>query len=334
MKSYLYFFLFVPLFIFSQSNTNTDFYSNCNEKSFGKPNRTYGGSNWYGGFSDHLPVYCELNHYGKEIFTMFYNVENLFDTIDDPKRNDNSFLPSSDKKWNTNKYFNKLSQLERVFQSANSNKMPNIIGLSEVENLTVIEDLLKQPFFSNHTYSIIHQESPDMRGIDCAILFDKNFSLIKSDFLTVKIPGSKKPTRDIVYVQLKIKNDIINIFVNHWSSRWGGTKETEHKRIYAANVLKKYIEDNIRKKEKIIIMGDFNDYPSNSSLKNILLKTKKNKLTNLMSNLDCGSYNYKGKWGWLDQIIVSSSFLNDKNNFVVKNYGAFVKNWMLYKPKK
>ena len=80
-------------------------------------------------------------------------------------------------------------------------------------------------------------------------------------------------------------------------------------------------------------MGDFNDYPSDSSLKNILLKTKKNKLTNLMSNLDCGSYNYKGNWGWLDQIIVSSSLLNDKNNFVVKNYGAFVKDWMLYKPK-
>ena len=76
---------------------------------------------------------------------MFYNVENLFDTIDDPKRNDNSFQPSSDKKWDTNKYFNKLSQLERVFQSVNSNKKPNIIGLSEIENLMVIEDLLKQP---------------------------------------------------------------------------------------------------------------------------------------------------------------------------------------------
>ena len=148
MNKYLFFFL-IPFFFISQNNLQ--FSSKCNDPDFGKPNRTYGGSNWYGGFSDHLPVYCELNHHGKEIFAMFYNVENLFDTIDDPKRNDNSFLPSSDKKWDTNKYFNKLSQLERVFQSVNSNKKPNIIGLSEIENLMVIEDLLKQPFFSNHT---------------------------------------------------------------------------------------------------------------------------------------------------------------------------------------
>ena len=333
MKSYLYLFFLVPFLIFSQANKDTDFNFDCDKEGFGKPNRTYGGSNWYGGFSDHLPVYCELNHYGKEIFTMFYNVENLFDTIDDPKRNDNSFLPGSDKKWDTNKYFNKLSQLEKVFQFVNSNKKPNIIGLSEIENLLVIEDLLKQPFFLNHTYSIIHQESPDMRGIDCAILYDKNFSLIKSDFITVKIPGAQKPTRDIVYAQLKINNDIINVFVNHWSSRWGGTNETKHKRIYAAKVLKKYIEDNIGKKEKILIMGDFNDYPSNSSIKDVLLNTKKNKLENLMSNLNCGSYNYKGKWGWLDQIIVSSNLLNTNKKFSVKDYGAFVRDWMLYKPK-
>lgn len=332
MNKYLFFFL-IPFFFFSQNEAELQFSSKCNNPDFGKPNRTFGGSNWYGGFSDHLPIFCKISG-EDDIFAMFYNVENLFDTIDNPLKNDNEFLPSSKKKWNSEKYFNKLNQLERVFSAINSNNIPNIIGLCEIENKLVIEDLLKQPFFATHTFQIIHQESPDSRGIDCAILFDKKFKLIKSDFIKIKIPGAERPTRDIVYARLQINNEIFNVFVNHWSSRWGGTDKTEHKRIYAADVLREYIELNIDKDEKVLIMGDFNDYPSNTSIKKHLLKTKNIKFSNLMSNLNCGSYKYKGEWGWLDQIIVSSNLTKNKNQLKIVEFGAFVENWMLYRSEK
>jgi len=272
-----------------------------------------------------------------EIFTMFYNVENLFDTIDDTSKNDNEFLPNSEKKWNTEKYYHKLSQLEKVFKSINNNNIPNIIGLCEVENKLVIEDLLKQPFFKKNTFEIIHKDSPDNRGIDCAILFDEKFKLIQYDFIEIKIPEASRPTRDIVYVELQINNENLHLFVNHWPSRWGGTQKTEHKRIYTANILKKYIEKNIKKNEKILLMGDFNDYPSNKSMTENLEKTKKVQLTNLMSFLeskDSGSYNYKGEWGFLDHIIISSNLRKEKKGMKVTEYGVFKENWMLYQGEK
>ena len=143
--------------------------------------------------------------------------------------------------------------------------MPNLIGLCEIENQQVIDDLLKQPFFLIiHLILFIRK----VQIIEELIvqLYDKEFSLIESEFITVKIPGSDKPTRDIVFAKFEINNEILNVFVNHWPSRWGGKNETEHKRVYAANILKKYIEDNISK-ENILIMGDFNDYPSDIALK-------------------------------------------------------------------
>ena len=296
------------------------------------PSRTYGGSNWYGGFSDHLPVYCSLvsgqensNVSGQEIFTMFYNVENLFDTINNPIKNDDAFLPQSEKKWNTNKYYQKISQLEKVFSTINNNKLPNIIGLCEVENRLVIEDLLKAPFFSNHNYTIIHQEGPDGRGIDCALLFDNQFELLEHDFIEVKNPDSRA-TRDIVFVKLKFENELFNIFVNHWPSRWGGQQETNKKRVFTAKLLKDYINSNIQKKEHIIIMGDLNDYPSNESLQKVLVKDG---LVNLMVDENVngeGSYNYKGEWNFIDHIIVSNSLVN---NYAL-NFGAFSKPFMLY----
>tara|TARA_B100000427_G_scaffold320449_1_gene319806 strand:+ start:514 stop:1362 length:849 start_codon:yes stop_codon:yes gene_type:complete len=256
---------------------------------------------------------------------MFYNVENLFDTINNPIKNDDAFLPQSEKKWNTNKYYQKISQLEKVFSTINNNKLPNIIGLCEVENRLVIEDLLKAPFFSNHNYTIIHQEGPDGRGIDCALLFDNQFELLEHDFIEVKNPDSRA-TRDIVFVKLKFENELFNIFVNHWPSRWGGQQETNKKRVFTAKLLKDYINSNIQKKEHIIIMGDLNDYPSNESLQKVLVKDG---LVNLMVDENVngeGSYNYKGEWNFIDHIIVSNSLVN---NYAL-NFGAFSKPFMLY----
>ena len=143
---------------------------------------------------------------------------------------------------------------------------PDIIGLCEIENKLVIEDLLKTSVFKNHNYSIIHKESPDGRGIDCALLVNRKFEVLQNDFIQINNPKESRTTRDIVYSKLKFKNQIINVFVNHWPSRWGGQEASNHKRVFVAKVLRKYIDENTSQNDFNLIMGDFNDYPNNESL--------------------------------------------------------------------
>tara|TARA_B100001758_G_C18409374_1_gene614498 strand:- start:726 stop:1727 length:1002 start_codon:yes stop_codon:yes gene_type:complete len=276
------------------------------------------------------------NVLNEEFFVMFYNVENLFDTIDSPITNDSEFLPKSKKKWNTYRYNYKLRQLERVFASISKNEnkgnMPDIIGLCEVENRLVVEDLLNTSIFNNQDYSIIHQDSPDGRGIDCALLFNNKFKLIEKDFIVIENPSISRPTRDIVYVKLNLYDKIINVFVNHWPSRWGGQAKSNHKRVFAAQVLKDYINLHTSENEYTIILGDFNDYPSNESISELLLN---NQFINLMSSAlvsGKGSYNYKGNWNWIDQIIISKNF--KAQNIKLLSAGAFKKDFMLYTNKR
>tara|TARA_Y100001978_G_scaffold43082_1_gene38397 strand:- start:15113 stop:16117 length:1005 start_codon:yes stop_codon:yes gene_type:complete len=272
----------------------------------------------------------------EDVFAMFYNVENLFDTINNPNTSDDEFLPKSEKKWNTFKYFNKINQLARVFSSIikekNSNKMPDIIGLCEVENKQVIDDLLKTPTFSNHNYKIVHKNSPDGRGIDCALLYNDQIQLLSYDFIFVNNPKAKRATRDIVYAKLKLSDKIINVFVNHWPSRWGGQVESNYKRVFAAKTLRNFININVYEDDYTLIMGDFNDYPKNESLSEILIKDDFVNLMSTDSVLGKGSYNYKSSWNWLDQIIISKNFF--KPNVKVKSVGSFQKEYMLYTDKK
>ena len=296
MKTLIFFLTIIPLICFSQ-NTNSD------------------------NFSD-------------DLFLLFYNVENLFDTIDNPNTKDEEFLPLSEKKWDSYRYYYKLNQLEKVFnkiiEKENEKNIPDIIGLCEIENKLVIEDLLKTDVFKNHNYSIIHKQSPDGRGIDCALLVNRKFEVLQNDFIQINNPKESRTTRDIVYSKLKFKNQIFNVFVNHWPSRWGGQEASNHKRVFVANVLRKYIDENTSQNDFNLIMGDFNDYPSNESLDEILVKDD---LINLMSSNQVsgkGSYNYRGNWNWLDQIIVSKEI----SSFKSIKFGAFEEDFMMYTNKK
>ena len=279
-----------------------------------------------------LPFFVLSQSDDKELFSVFYNVENLFDTIDNPNTRDNEFLPKSEKKWDTYRYNYKLNQLDKVFseiiKKENENRLPDIIGLCEVENKLVIDDLLKTETFKNHTYKIIHKQSPDGRGIDCALLVDEKFEVLNSDFIKINNPIESRATRDIVFGKLKFKNQIINVFVNHWPSRWGGQEASNHKRVFVAEVLRKYIDNNTLESDFNLIMGDFNDYPTNESLAEVLVKDD---LVNLMSKSNVsgrGSYNYRGYWDWLDQIIVS------QDDFKLISFGAFEEDFMMYTNKK
>jgi len=286
-----------------------------------------------------IPCFCFSQNtssvnFSDELFLMFYNVENLFDTIDSPNTKDEEFLPSSEKEWDSYRYNYKLNQLEKVFskiiEKENEKNLPDIIGLCEVENKFVIEALLKTPVFKNHNYFIVHKESPDGRGIDCALLVNRKLEVLQNDFIQINNPKESRTTRDIVYSKLKFKNQIFNVFVNHWPSRWGGQEASNHKRVFVAEVLRKYIDKNTSQNDFNLIMGDFNDYPSNESLDEILVKDD---LLNLMSTSQVsglGSYNYRGNWNWLDQIIVSK----EVSSFKLIKFGAFKEDFMMYTNKK
>ena len=261
---------------------------------------------------------------------MFYNVENLFDTESNPEKQDDEFTPESEKAWDLEKYQKKLDDIASVIKAVDTGELPEIVGLCEVENLKVLEDLVLAKDIKRGNYGIVHHESPDTRGIDCALLYNmEEFRVISSEAIPVTFPfDSAITTRDILYVEGKTKdNETLHLFVNHWTSRWGGEKETEPKRLFCAVSLRKAVDMvlNDDARAKIIIMGDFNDEPTNRSVFEMLLANNKRKnagdreLYNLMydahNERNEGSYYYRGTWNMLDQIIVSRQVLKDASGW-------------------
>ncbi len=256
------------------------------------------------------------------IFVANWNVENLFDTIDDPKTKDEEFTPNSEKNWTEERLNHKVLNLSKVISEMNSGKGPDIISFEEVEHKSMLE-LLFSKVKNGSKYEISYTESQDFRGIDVGLAFRKDkFKLLATDTIVVPIEKNRR-TRFIFYNKLQANNgEIINIFVNHWPSRSGGEEKSDWKRISAANVLKGYLS---RKeiKDNVIILGDFNDEPNNTSIACVLSAKKyglpsygKNDLVNLSSvkeDNNEGSYLYQGVWGMIDQIIVSQDVVKNSN---------------------
>ena len=141
------------------------------------------------------------------VMIAFYNVENLFDTLDDPNKNDEDFLPDSDYKWNSEKYHNKLHNLSRVIASMNNGFGPTILGVCEIENKQVLLDLSKQPLIMNKKYNVVHYESDDERGIDVGLLYKKDqVKVLTSGILRPDLSKWKDKTRDVLFVQLSCTN--------------------------------------------------------------------------------------------------------------------------------
>ncbi len=260
----------------------------------------------------------EQKNYKRSDFSriMFYNVENLFDTIDDKTINDNDFLPTSKKYWNSKKYYIKINNIYRVIAGIGEEKAPEIIGLCEIENSKVIDDLLNKTPLIKAGYKYIHYDSKDKRGIDVVFIYQKNyFTPLYSKNIEIIFPFNLfVKTRDILYVKgLNSSKDTLHCFINHWPSRVGGKEKSEEKREYVADKLK-MIVDSITKTDKnanIIIMGDFNDTPTDNSILNLL---SNNILVNLMNNINkegIGTCKYQNNWFLFDQIIVSN-YLNKK----------------------
>jgi predicted extracellular nuclease len=255
-----------------------------------------------------------------------WNVENLFDTKDDPAINDSDFLPVSELVWTEDKFEQKLVNLARVINFMNNGCGPDILGLQEVENLDVLKFLIYK--FKDRDYIIAHRDSPDERGIDAALIYDRKiFNIFSVDTIRVNLPTGYN-TRYILNVALSHKksNEIVRLFVNHWPSRRGGDKKSEPNRWAAAMTLRSVVDSLVLKnpKENLILLGDFNDEPANSSIEKIL-GAKKYECGKLLEpctflyNLayrefmsNNGSYLFGSDWKMLDQIIVSNNLLDGK----------------------
>lgn len=253
----------------------------------------------------------------------FYNVENLFDTIDDSKIIDEDFLPNGKLAWNTERYKKKLNHIvEAVTLGQTEN--PMLIGLVEIENYQVLKDLVKTDRLAKTKYEIAHKDSPDARGIDCALLYDSDrFKPMVIANLPVKIDSIPDfNTRDILYVQGEMAGKKkIHLLINHWPSRREGQKESEHKRVRAAEVARAKVDEILKADPKacILLMGDFNDHPNDKSINEVLKAKPTTDLNADLINLlyddheaGKGTHNFKGEWGVLDQFIVSSGFYNAK----------------------
>ena len=280
------------------------------------------------------------NNLKHEFTIVSYNVENLFDTKDDPTIPDEEFLPESEKKWDDEKYQRKLNDIARVLTEVNPVELPEIVGLVEIENRQVLSDLIGTGKLAGH-YGIIHEESPDYRGIDVAMIYRKDaFQELSHEVLPVNFPDDPEfKTRDILHVTGKLNNKLVHLFINHWPSRIGGNDKTEPKRIMAASVLKKKVDQILAldAQARIIIMGDMNDEPANKSLIETLdaqSPDSKAKLVNLMMPDDAnnkGTYFFSGSWNMLDNLVVSNSVLKGKGIWVEGGKGyIFSNDWMIF----
>ncbi len=254
----------------------------------------------------------------KSLRFMFYNVENLFDTFDDTLKEDNDFLPTGLMRWNFTRYSGKIHSLYKTITAAGGWNPPVLVAMCEVENRKVLEDLVFDTYLSKYHYRIIHEDSPDKRGIDvCMILREDCASLIHFEYW--RPPEDRKvpfTSRSVLYSKIAIGSDTLHIIMNHWPSRRGGVLAGEGLRMIIAQMVRSKI-DSINEfnseKPKIIISGDFNCTPGDKEVNLLTNQTySDNPLINLSeipAKQGCGTYRFKGTWEMIDQVLVSEELL-------------------------
>ena len=235
----------------------------------------------------------------------FYNLENLFDTVDDPDTLDDDFTPKGEKKWSMKRYKRKLYKLAKTISEIGANtthNVPVLVGVAEVENAMVIEDLLTAEPLKDIGYGYVHYDSPDERGIDAALIYRrKNFKVLHSEPITLFVnnpDGKRDTTRDILYVHGELNGEPVHVFVNHWPSRRDGETETGYKRIRAAETLTGFMEGIEREhaNPNYIIMGDFNDNPDSPSIRLLMQKDNLYNPAEKLLTEYRGSANYRRQW--------------------------------------
>lgn len=262
----------------------------------------------------------------------FYNVENLFDTENDSLIFDDDRTPDGKDNWTIKRYQEKLEHIAKVLSEVGTEvtkSSPDVIGICEIENKKVIEDLIHEPLLQAKDYGIVHFDSPDERGIDVALLYKKE-AFLPTSFSSHRLlleneNGFRNYTRDQLIVGGLLDNEQIYFTVNHWPSRSGGEARSKPNRLAAAKLNKHIIDSILRldQKAKIISMGDFNDDPKDQSLKQYLkTKGKRNKLEDgdlfnpmeKLYNKGIGSLAYRDKWNLFDQMFFTQTLLQASND--------------------
>lgn len=271
----------------------------------------------------------------------FYNVENLFDIEDDPEINDADFLPQSAKHWTQERYDEKLERLAKVLGQMGADVHPmgcQIIGLAEIENRKVVEDLIATGDLAERNYGIVHYDSPDRRGIDVGLIYQKDyFTVFNSASYRLRVPGRDDFfTRDQLLVSGVLDGDTVHVIVAHWPSRRGGEKRSMPMRMAAAELGREIIDSllNDNPNAAIMYMGDLNDDPVNPSVRRGLKSTGKaskatgSVLFNPMEDLfnkGIGTLAWRDSWNLFDQIILSPGLVNPPTN-AYRYFGAKVFN--------
>lgn len=276
----------------------------------------------------------------KDLVVAFYNVENLFDTADDPLTSDNDFTPGGKYAWTQEKYAQKLQNLAKVIEELDA----DMLGLAEVENREVLADLIAQPGLKDRDYQIVHTHSKDTRGIDVALIYKKaSFAYEDHESLTPRFSEGKYLSRDILWVKGTVANgETLHLMVNHWPSRRSGREESEPKRLTLARLARGTV-NKIQAQDpdaKILLMGDFNDDPHNRPVQEVLnakgdlASVTETGLYNPMRELhkpsSYGSLTYQGKWNLFDQIIMSKHLVTETKglHFVARSAEAYQPEWL------
>ena len=270
----------------------------------------------------------------------FYNLENLFDTLHDEGKNDVDFLPEGSYKWTSTKYEAKLKNMAQVIGSLARERTPlgpAFVGVAEVENRRVLEDLTAQPAISK--YKFIHHEGPDKRGIDCALLYDPEQFVVSRDTLILSKPyqgDTTHPTRGFLLVDGKLYGERVCVIVNHWPSRGADSPV----RVHAARQVRA-IADSLRKankKVKLIIMGDLNDDPMDESMQTLGARKQTSEVEkgefynpwwSTLEDEGVGTLMYRGKWNLFDQIVLSRSLIKGKKGWHYNSSEVFKRDYLI-----
>lgn len=272
----------------------------------------------------------------------FYNLENLFDTIHNDGKNDYEYLPEGRNKWGTMKYMAKLKNLSRVISELAVDKVPEgpaVIGVSEVEDRCVLEDLLNQPALADRGYKIEHYEGPDHRGIDCALFYNPEFFQVDSSKLVPYVYLNKDTihaTRGFLVVSGNLAGEPVHFIVCHWPSRAAGSECRNWAGAQVRAVKDELVQNN--PSCKVIIMGDMNDDPMDKSM-SLFLGAKRereevavhdlyNPWWNTLEKEKKGTLCYRGRWNLFDQIVFTGNMLNEdcktlsywKNEVFMRDY--------------
>jgi exonuclease III len=259
---------------------------------------------------------------------MFYNTENFFDTHDDSLTDDNDFLPYGLMRWNLTRYNKKINSLYKTIVAAGEWTPPFIVGLCEVENRMVLKDLIFGTYLSKFNYGIIHEDSPDRRGIDVCVIYRKNIADVISYryWIPEELKNHKFTSRSVLYIKLAISSDTVHLILNHWPSRRGGVLAGEDYRLRIAEMVREKVDsifDNSWSSSKIILLGDFNCTPEDPIIQSLVyssdtLRSLKN-ISESIEDKTPGTYRYQGRWEMIDQVIVSKKLLDSKKGLYTEN---------------